>query len=210
MTPEELAFRRRQEAFLECLLPIKAQLSGYCRAMTARSGFADATERARDLMSETILRAYEHFDRLERRESFASYLFTIAHRELRKEQKRKTREAQWDDAIVATLAGQQANAGEQVDLELLYKALNQLPEKVREALVLFEIGGLSLEEVRTVQGGTLSGVKSRLVRGREELRNMLSDNPSTVTSPKKDVRPSHIHPAQNPLNQFAMQKEENL
>lgn len=220
MTPEGLgrisddaaasALRNKQRAFLECLLPIKAQLSGYCRAMTAKSGLAEATERARDLMSETILKAYENFDRIHRRESFAAYLFTIAHRELRKERKRRTREAAWDDKLTQTLSAPGTQFDERADLELLHSALGQLPDKTREALVLFEIGGLSLEEVREVQGGTLSGVKSRLVRGREELRKMLSDNPQPVTSTTSEYRSNSFRRAQSPLPIFAMQAKEKL
>jgi len=40
----------------------------------------------------------------------------------------------------------------------------------REAIVLFELDGYSLEEIATIQGVTLSAVKTRLARGREKLR----------------------------------------
>jgi DNA-directed RNA polymerase specialized sigma24 family protein len=43
--------------------------------------------------------------------------------------------------------------------------------------VLFEISGFPLEEIRQLQGGTLSGVKSRLKRGREQLRVWLLETP---------------------------------
>ena len=34
---------------------------------------------------------------------------------------------------------------------------------------------MGLEEIREIQGGTLSGVKSRLKRGREKLSELLND-----------------------------------
>jgi DNA-directed RNA polymerase specialized sigma24 family protein len=59
------------------------------------------------------------------------------------------------------------------DVAMLNRALARLPERQREAVVLFEISDLSLEEIRVIQGGSLSGVKSRIVRGRQKLAELL-------------------------------------
>jgi RNA polymerase sigma-70 factor (ECF subfamily) len=40
----------------------------------------------------------------------------------------------------------------------------------REAVVLFEVDGYSIEEIAAMQRVSVSAVKSRLVRGRERLR----------------------------------------
>lgn len=46
-------------------------------------------------------------------------------------------------------------------------------------MILFEIVGLSLNEIQTIQGGSLSGVKSRLVRGRKHLARIMGvENPT--------------------------------
>lgn len=50
------------------------------------------------------------------------------------------------------------------------RALAVLPPESREAVVLFEIDGFSLEEVAAMQKRSLSAVKSCLVRARERLR----------------------------------------
>ena len=60
-----------------------------------------------------------------------------------------------------------------MEIEGLYKAMNRLPEKQREAVSLYEISGFSLAEVQQIQGGSLSGVKSRITRGREALAEIL-------------------------------------
>src|SRR5439155_5929322 len=62
-----------------------------------------------------------------------------------------------------------------LDTEALDRALARLPEKQREAVILFEISELSLAEIREIQGGSLSGVKSRIVRGREKLALLLGE-----------------------------------
>ena len=45
-----------------------------------------------------------------------------------------------------------------------------MPPEQREAIVLFELDGFSIEEIAAMQQVSLSAIKSRLVRGRERLR----------------------------------------
>lgn len=62
----------------------------------------------------------------------------------------------------------------------IHIALSKLKEKEKIALLLFEIGGFSLEEIRIIQNEqSPSAIKSRLSRAREKLRkviNALDDN----------------------------------
>jgi len=53
------------------------------------------------------------------------------------------------------------------------KALQQVPEPYRTTLILRDIEGFVYEEVAEMQGVNLGTVKSRLVRGRTILRNLL-------------------------------------
>ena len=57
----------------------------------------------------------------------------------------------------------------------LTKALRDLPEIFREAVVLCDIEGLSYEEIASVTQVNFGTVKSRIARGREELRRKLID-----------------------------------
>ena len=56
----------------------------------------------------------------------------------------------------------------------LRKALNELSANFREVIVLRDIEGLSYEEVATALETNVGTVKSRIARGREELRKKLS------------------------------------
>ncbi|HHZ65615.1 MAG TPA: hypothetical protein EYN51_09010 [Flavobacteriales bacterium] len=62
-----------------------------------------------------------------------------------------------------------------VDIGLLYEKMDLLPTKQKEALILFEISGFALKEIQEIQGDSLSAVKLRLSRGREKLKELLSD-----------------------------------
>ncbi len=55
----------------------------------------------------------------------------------------------------------------------LRRALNELPEIFREAVVLCDIEGLSYDEIAEVLGISMGTVKSRIARGRDELRRKL-------------------------------------
>jgi RNA polymerase sigma-70 factor, ECF subfamily len=57
--------------------------------------------------------------------------------------------------------------------EAIQAALQKLPEKLRIAIVLREIDGLSYEEIAEVLHASVGTVKSRISRAREDLRRIL-------------------------------------
>ena len=65
------------------------------------------------------------------------------------------------------------------DREQVKRALEQLPFEFRDVIVLRELEGFSYKEIATTVGVPLGTVMSRLSRGREWLRRLLS-------SPKKE------------------------
>lgn len=157
----------RQDKFLTLLNPQYDAFVRYVRAM------ARNVEDARDIVGETLLIAYEHFDEIREVQSFLFYLITIAKRLHWKAAKRRTRqfplERQYEDLLIDPGASPDLSP----DVAALYDAIDRLPLRLREALVLFELTGLRLEEIRSIQGGTLSGVKSRVARARKKLARML-------------------------------------
>src|SRR5690606_2520873 len=109
------------------------------------------------------------FENLNEEKAFLSYLFTIASRlNMQKVKKQSIFEKINDRDFVL-----HQNIEAVVDVNILYSVLKLLPLNQAEAIILFEINGLSLEEIREIQVGTLSGVKSRLKRARESLKEIL-------------------------------------
>jgi len=157
----------RQERYLRLLDPIWSQLTRYARAV------ANEDEAARDLLSEALALAWEHFDNLRDETAFKQYLFRIIARLNYRAVRRDRRHTPIDEALHERLHHEDLTAERALDVQLLYQAMERLPEKQREAVTLFEIIGLSLEEVRGVQGGSLSGVKTRVKRAREALARTL-------------------------------------
>jgi len=160
---------------MTCLTPCLARLSRYCHAIAKDGNDRSSREHGRDLLSDAILAAYEHFDELRSPEAFTSYIFTTARRIYWRSQRRKKFWAAFGTET-NEIADERTPSPETVlDLDVLDAALKKLPDKQREAVILFEISELSLKEIRDIQGGSLSGVKSRIVRGRERLAELLGE-----------------------------------
>jgi RNA polymerase sigma-70 factor (ECF subfamily) len=56
----------------------------------------------------------------------------------------------------------------------LRRALTELPENFREAVILRDIEGFTYEEIAVALDANVGTVKSRIARGREELRKKLN------------------------------------
>ncbi|MBC8144755.1 MAG: RNA polymerase sigma factor [bacterium] len=165
--PDETAHNSLQEEFLRQLLPLRDRLSHYARAV------ARTREEADDLVGDTILAALEGFGALRSHDGFASYLFRIASRLYKRRRWRRRLFGELDADRSETLQSTTQSPETSTEVVLLYQALDALPVAQREAVVLFEISGLSLEEVRVIQGGSMSAVKSRVSRGRQQLARLL-------------------------------------
>jgi RNA polymerase sigma-70 factor (ECF subfamily) len=165
----------RQQHFLNLFEPVRERLWRFVRAMVFRWDNRDA-ELANDIMSETVLQVLERFDTLRDEKAFLSFCFTIANRI---HKAHLVRRKYWKDSDAheqENLLSDSVAPDVQTDIHLLYNALDALPDKTKEAVVLFELSDLSLEEIRQIQGGTLSGVKSRVTRGREQLAELLGES----------------------------------
>lgn len=167
----------KQEQFLELYEQSRVGLVRFARSM------ARNPEDAKDLVQETTLAAFERFETLKSPQAFKSFLFTIASRIHKRQNWRKrfffsfaNEEKEFE--VFDNLVAPSENPDIRFDLDALQKALNKLSDKQREAVVLHEIVGMKMEEIADIQGGSVSGVKSRVQRGRAELERLLigSDN----------------------------------
>ena len=80
----------------------------------------------------------------------------------------------WSPADEEDVPERHAIASEQ--RRVIDKAIAQLPEDMRAAVVLRDIQGFSYEEIADMLGANIGTVKSRISRGRERLRSILREN----------------------------------
>ena len=148
-------------------------------------------EEARDLTQETFLQAFRHLASFRGDADLRTWLYRIAVNQARNRWrwwKRRRRDrtvsldapvAEGSDApLSAGLAGDEGLDPERQALarerELaLHAALKTLSRPYREVIVLRDIEGLSYEEVASALDLNVGTVKSRLSRGRNELRRRL-------------------------------------
>jgi len=160
----------RDERFEAEALPHLRALYGSAFRMTGNAHDAE------DLVQETYLRAYRGFDRYTPGTNARAWLYTILHR-VRTDAFRKagrspdTVELKNDGPAVPPTA-QEALASGGEDLE---RALGQLPEVFRTAVVLRDVEELSYEEIAGVMAVPLGTVMSRIHRGRSMLRRLLAE-----------------------------------
>jgi RNA polymerase sigma-70 factor (ECF subfamily) len=149
--------------FIELYEPIHAQLTRFCRAISGN------TEDAKDLVNDTVLNAIESFDRIKDKSAFKSYMFSIASNLSKKKFRRSKFNAAFNEGEINQIVDLSQNPEYFADFKIIYNQILALPDKIAEAIILFHISDLSLEEIQQIQGGSLSGVKLRLKRGREKL-----------------------------------------
>ena len=166
--------------------------------VTERSGeiygllyrLTENVEEARDLTQETFLRAFQSIDHFRGDADLRTWIYRIAINQARNRWRwwrRRRRDATVSiDApesggrlgLVATLKSTTAKDPEQDTLanereRALRKALSTLKRVYREAVILRDIEGFAYEEIATTLDISVGTVKSRLARGRQELRRKL-------------------------------------
>ncbi|MEL7530126.1 MAG: RNA polymerase sigma factor [Bacteroidota bacterium] len=159
-----------QSAFMDLYRPLHERFSRYCEAKAY--GKMDA----KDLMSESLLRAYEGFGQLREPAAFLHFLFGIAHRVMLNHIRSQKFEGPFDEFAALQIPTTERSPEGAAERYLLYRALQQLPDAQREALILFEISGFSIKEIEAIQGAGKSAVKARLVRARKALATLLEDH----------------------------------
>jgi RNA polymerase sigma-70 factor (ECF subfamily) len=132
-------------------------------------------EDAEDVAQNALVRAHRNFHRLRNRDRFRAWLvrttwrLALDHR--RGERRRLVR--QFEHQAVTPTA-ETAESRERADL--LWEAIDSLPEKLRIALVLSAVGGHDIAEVARLLALPEGTVKSRLFHARRQLQERLPWN----------------------------------
>jgi RNA polymerase sigma-70 factor (ECF subfamily) len=147
------------------------RLRRYARALAGDSHRAD------DLVQDTLERALTKFHLWRHGSDLRAWMFTIMHNVFINQLKAR-RELALDDAVEDGL--QSAPQSDPLELRDLDTALRRLPVEQREVLLLVGLEQLSYAEASQALGVPVGTVMSRLSRGRERLRAVMSGT-ATVT-----------------------------
>ena len=176
------------EEFLQLLKPHYRDAPQYCRALCRNP------HEAQDLLQQSLVQALEKLPALREPLKFKSWFFKIITRTFYTQRRRYF----WRRFLPLTNSGSQTELpnvmAENEEIErnsYLLAALQTLNTKERAAILLFEVGGFSIQEVADIQQEhSLSAVKSRLSRTRQKLKAhiLLTEKKISLTSkPKGDL-----------------------
>ncbi|MDO5034472.1 MAG: sigma-70 family RNA polymerase sigma factor [Actinomycetaceae bacterium] len=175
---DELRARFEAEA-----LPLLDQLYGAAMRMTRNE--ADA----QDLVQDTYVRAFSSFHTFKPGTNLKAWMYRILKNSFintyRKRQRRPQETS--DDAVQdwqllesanhqpVGLESAEATALDSLPDDTVREALEGLPEKYREAVLLADVEGFSYKEIAEIMGTPVGTVMSRIYRGRAQLRAELAD-----------------------------------
>ena len=165
-----------ENAFAQLVSEHSARVYGALRRFGLDSQEAD------EVAQEVFLRAWRGLPRFEERSQFSTWLYRIAFNEAQRRLARRPPATALgrpgDEDEIAALpdaigAGPQARTLDREFEQMLERALARLPADLRAAVVLRDLEGLSTEEAAAVAGVRQAAFKSRLHRGRMQLRALL-------------------------------------
>lgn len=131
-------------------------------------------EDAEDVAQEAFAKAYRNFRQLRDRARFRAWLVRMTFRMAIDRQRANRRRFVREQAIEIGRVATGDTLVEQERAELLWRAIDELPEKLRLTIVLAGIQGHDIREVATLLEVPDGTVKSRLFLARKQLRERLS------------------------------------
>jgi RNA polymerase sigma-70 factor (ECF subfamily) len=177
---DEAKGRNLRAEFEDWALPVAPSLYRTAYRLTRRP------EDARDVVQETMLRAYRTFGNFQPGTNVRAWLFTILYSILSNEWRRQQRapeevslnviEERFAEALRASGIDAESALLQRIDASPeIDSALRGLPEEYRAAVLLVDVEDLSYEDAASVLGCPVGTVRSRLHRARKLLFVALRD-----------------------------------
>jgi RNA polymerase sigma-70 factor, ECF subfamily len=160
-----------RSAFEELVRKYQDRIYSLCRYMVKD------TQDAQDAAQDIFIRAYGNLKGYRPDASFYTWLYRIAVNTCLDYNKKPRPEPLEDETLLDSLPSASPSPEEIYQAketgQLIEAALQKLPKNTRAVIVLKEIEGLSYEEIAATLQTSVGTVKSRISRGREELRKYL-------------------------------------
>lgn len=167
------------EAFNEIVERYKDKLVNFIYRYTGNRDDAE------DFAQDAFLKLYKSKHLYKEIAKFSTWFYTIALNTVRTNLKKKSRmntlsinnydvENEKDFDLHDDSPEPDSIVGSQMEVEFIQKAINNLDKSFKEVILLRDVQNLEYDEIAKITGLPLGTVKSRINRGREKLKIVLS------------------------------------
>ena len=156
------------DEFKQQLALVIPHLRAFGRSLSGNRDVAD------DLVQETLMKAWAARKRFQAGTNMRAWTFIILRNLYLSQMRRARFKGEWDDLVADRVLAAPASQDRHVELGDMQRALLQLPQPQREALILVGAGGFAYEEAAEICGVAVGTIKSRVARGRVALESILS------------------------------------
>jgi RNA polymerase sigma-70 factor (ECF subfamily) len=174
-------------AFEELVRPHLDSLRRFVFSLTSNWNDAD------DITQEALIKAFRSFGTFDGRAALSTWLYTVARSSAvdwhRSRMGKPRADVPLTLSLVDDVEGHDELLASKQGVDQLWGAIRKLDEKQRTALVLFDIEGLSYQEIAEIEGVPLGTVRSRLSRARAELQGLLQSGVTSVPPAASDEPP---------------------
>jgi RNA polymerase sigma-70 factor (ECF subfamily) len=157
------------------------EVRGRLRAFIARRVAADAA--VDDLLQEVFLKIHDKIDQMQDPRRLVSWIFTVTRHAIIDYYRTSHRHRELPAGLATDVeklmaTGEPEDESDEPRMQLascLRPMVDQLAPEYRDALTLVELDGLTQQAAASKLGLSLSGMKSRVQRGRQQLKALLQD-----------------------------------
>ncbi len=176
------------DEFKHELAQVLPHLRAFGRSLSGNRDLAD------DLVQETMLKAWAARARFQAGTNMRAWTFIILRNIFLSQMRRARFKGEWDEITAARILAAPASQDRHIELGDLQRALLELPQAQREALILVGAGGFAYEEAAAICDCAVGTIKSRVARGRTALSAILTEGrlPS-----RREAEPSENGPLQS-------------
>jgi RNA polymerase sigma-70 factor, ECF subfamily len=172
----------RSDEFRNELIAAIPGLRAFGISLTSRS------DRADDLVQETLMKAWKHHDSFEQGSNLKAWLYTILRNEFYSQIRKRSREVEDADGLYSSKVALQAEQHGHLDMADLQAALHRLPDDQREAIILVGASGFSYEEAAEICDVAIGTIKSRVNRARNKLSELLNIDSEEDFGPDRNTQ----------------------
>jgi RNA polymerase sigma-70 factor (ECF subfamily) len=173
----------------------KSELLGSIQAMRAFAiSLCGKAEQADDLVQETLIKAWSNQSSFQPGSNIRAWLFTILRNEFYTYLRKRRREVEDADGLIAGNVAVQPQQDGHMNLLDMNTALLRLPVDQREALLLVSASDMSYEEAAAICGVAVGTIKSRVNRARVRLGELLEISDPADLGPDANTQAALTRP----------------